>query len=176
MQFQIDPNDPNSHLIKGIEHVSQGRNQCGAASLSIVFRYYGKSIPLSEIDSITRKTFKFGHPDVMVQYALDQGYEAKRIPISDFNIIKAYIKKDIPVIVLTKYNPKKLSSGHWVVLIGYNSNGFIIQDPDKGRIFSSYKKFDQINRYYKTSPSLGITIYTEEMLDLYFDQYGNILQ
>lgn len=174
----IKPNgdDPNSHLLEGIKQVFQGKNQCGPASLAIIFRYYHNQIPLQEIDRATRGTRSYTLPDVMVDYAIGQGFVAQKEIIDDVNLLKAYIKNDVPVIVLTKFNPKRWGSGHYVVLIGYTSKGFIIQDPEKGRTFSLYGGFKRTSRYMTSNQILAIPIFSEERYQNATDEYGNLIQ
>ncbi len=170
------PDDPNSYLLKGIKQIYQEKNQCGPTSLAIIFRYYKNQTPLSEIDRATRNKRSYTNPDVMVDYAIRQGFVAERKIIEDVNLLKAYIKNDVPVIVLTRFNPKKLRSGHYVVLIGYTSKGFIIQDPEKGRISRYYESFKRDSRFMAAGQILTIPIFSEERYQNATDEYGNLIQ
>ncbi len=70
--------------------------------------------------------------DVLKKFELK--FEAKEMTI---NILKDYIDREIPVIILLqawkdskeiKYK-NDFNDGHWVVVIGYDSNKIIFEDP-----------------------------------------------
>ncbi len=163
--FEIDPNDPNSHLIQDVENVRQGPMQCGTASLTMVLRYYNIGVSLTEIDEKARK-----YPDkgtsclAMVEYPiLNQKLNARSFASSNPNILKRFVKNDFPLIVLGKSEGNDIrASCHYAVLVGYNKDGFIINDPLSGLRFKSYKNFKEWHTCKRCGHYWTVAIYPEE--------------
>jgi len=101
-----------------------------------------------------------------------------------FEKIKKYINKNIPVIILIQAWKKDNDDykntnnwGHYVVVCGYNSKGFIIEDPAIfGRGFLSYQQLKKRWHGYddnnKIVQNTGIAIYGMQRYD--YKKYRNI--
>lgn len=119
--------------IKKVPLVLQMENvECGAASLAMVLRYFGKkSISLEQLrtdcvvsrDGVTAKAIK--------NAAVKNGLLCKA-----FRATPESIKKiSLPAIL-------HWNMGHFVVLCGYDKNSFYINDPSLGKLKVSYDEFD----------------------------------
>ncbi len=141
--IEVDPNDPNAHLIKDLEHVRQGEMQCGPTTLTMVLRYYKVDVSLGEIDRKVRpKASKGTSCSSMKQYPVaNHDFGMRSFNASNPNILKNFIVKDFPLIVRGKSEGSGPAECHYVVIVGYNKEGFIINDPLSGLRFKSYQSF-----------------------------------
>lgn len=134
----VDPNDPNAHLIQGVKQVYQGPMQCAAANLTMILRYYGMDASMNKIDGKIRR----GHGGVgcmtLEDYVTSRGLVADPFMTTNVDIIKEYLSKDIPLIARV-HSESRPDGCHYVVLAGYTDKGLIINDPIKGRLFKSYQ-------------------------------------
>ena len=121
-------NRKNVPLVLQMENV-----ECGAASLAMILRYFGKkSISLEQLrtdclvsrDGVTAKAIKSA--------AIKNGLECKAFK-ADPDSIK---KISLPAII-------HWNMGHFVVLCGYGKNSFYINDPTLGKLKVSYDEFDR---------------------------------
>ncbi|CAB1065503.1 hypothetical protein D1BOALGB6SA_10300 [Olavius sp. associated proteobacterium Delta 1] len=140
----IDPDDPDTHIIKGVPHVQQGRNQCGPACLTMVLNYYGVKVGLNTVDKEAREGRRGTPLKDMVGYPFGHGLFAKQWYSKDIDHIKGFLDQDMPVIarVLSRTRPNKAC--HYIVLVGYTKNGFIANDPYEGRSYRSFKGFNKM--------------------------------
>lgn len=123
---------------------------CGANALQSVFAYYGIDIREEILLKKLKTTKKNGTKiDNMESVATDYGF---KVDIKEMNveILKDYIKKKIPVIVLLqawsnkKVNYKKnTENGHYVVAIGYDKNNFYFEDPYS--VLRTYLSFNELS-------------------------------
>lgn len=119
--------------IKKVPLVLQMENvECGAASLAMVLRYFGKkSISLEQLrtdcvvsrDGVTAKAIK--------NAAVKNGLLCKAFRANPESI------KKISLPAILHWN-----MGHFVVLCGYDKNSFYINDPALGKLKVSYDEFD----------------------------------
>ncbi len=107
--------------------------ECGAASLAMVLRYFGKkSISLEQLridcnasrDGVTAKGIK--------RAAIKNGLECKAFKATPESIKKI----SMPAVI-------HWNMGHFVVLCGYDKNCFYINDPALGKYKISYDEFDR---------------------------------
>ena len=147
---------PRAHMIPGVPwHPQLNGLSCGAASLGIVFDYWGPSIDEKEIMNVARSSsigtwaadiVRTGHFSYMSDaqgrffpsIGPDGGFEERRLGYAAFSYtaeacwideLKALIAQDIPVIVLMKYYPED-GSGHYRVVIGYDDDRELIYFSD----------------------------------------------
>ena len=169
---QVDPNDPNAYLIKGIDHVQQGNMQCGAASLKMVLNYYGKEANLNEIYSKIR-TKRGGARSSSVQGYPIEFYNMRTISFvpNNYKTLKKFIDKDIPLIARGKSN-SPYADCHYVVIAGYKKDGFIIDDPMHGLQFMTFNRFKAWHNCIH-DPRWVLAIYpkdfSEDIPSIYFD-------
>lgn len=107
--------------------------ECGAASLAMILRYFGKrNVSLEQLridcnvsrDGVTAKGIK--------RAAIKNGLICKAFKANPENLKKVMM----PVII-------HWNMGHFVVLCGYNKNYFYINDPALGKYKVSYDEFDR---------------------------------
>ena len=108
---------------------------CGAKSLQSALAYYGIEVREDYVMKFAH-TCKTGTPITGIEKTIKKyglKYESREMTVEE---IKSSIDKEIPVIVVLqawakrKVNWKKdWKDGHYVVVIGYNSKGFIFEDP-----------------------------------------------
>jgi len=110
---------------------------CGPACASAIMAYYGKDIVETEIAEDAKTTKSDGTmPEQLVKIFTKNDLNAK-IEILTTEKLRSYIDKQIPVIVdIQAWGDKKdyskdYSSGHYVVAIGYDENGFFFMDPSQ---------------------------------------------
>jgi len=147
---------PRAHMIANVPwHQQLNGLSCGAASLEIVFDFWGPDIDQKEIMNVAR-TSSMGTwtPDIVraghFSYMSDAegsffptvgpyggflerpiGYAAFSHTSSEFwlNELKALIANNIPIIVLMKYYPTG-GGGHYRVVIGYDDDQQLIYFSD----------------------------------------------
>jgi len=116
----------SGRVIDGVPFYPQERYQCGPASLASVLNYWGVNVSPEEIASkIYSKTAK-GTLDIdMISYVLGKGLEAD-IFAGGMKDITRSIDEGYPLIVLVDYGFWVYQQNHFMVVIGYNSNGVIV--------------------------------------------------
>ncbi len=122
---KVDPDDPDAHFITGINHVQQGRLQCGAASLKMVLDYYGNEANINDIYNNIRTKHDVVRSSSMNRYPIEF-YNMGTLSFvpNNYNIIKKFIDMDIPLIAKGKsYGPD--ADCHYVVIAGYKKDGLI---------------------------------------------------
>jgi hypothetical protein len=129
---------------------AEHESHTGIASLAMMFQYYGYSIDQMIINNISgtnigivKGTPLNGYIDAInANYTgRDYGYEAKVSFLSGFssrerwNILKEYVKNEIPVVLGTKYRKTGNYYIHYRILIGYDERTqvLIFNDPYQGR-------------------------------------------
>jgi len=114
---------------------------CGPASLSSVFRYYGQDISQEEIaKSVYLRNLKGALITDLENFAKEKGFKTI-LKKSEIDEIKKFIDERKPVIALLDYGYLFVTKPHYVVIIGYNNNGFIINDGYEKKKNISYGEF-----------------------------------
>lgn len=142
--IQVDPNDPNSYLIKGVPQIHQGPMQCNAASLAMIMQYHDVDISLNDVyRKLTISDSGGVGCDTMEEYpSVYHNMNTQSLLLKDPEKIKGYISKDMPIIArVISEGAKKIC--HYVVIVGYTDKGFIINDPLVGVRFKSYDAFQK---------------------------------
>lgn len=140
---------------------------CGAAVLSSILTYYGKSVEEREIINQLGLHENHGAKEgEIVLYAKKMGFQVISKQMTTKDVIH-FIDRSIPVIILIqawsdKENPQYEQSekrGHFVVAIGYNREGIYFEDPLLGHnAFLSYEDIDE--RWHgDQSDHIGIAIF-----------------
>ena len=139
-------------------HVQETGYWCGAASLEMVFDYFGPDISQSEIAGVANsdpgygcynselfRSAQFSANSTSVQDPMLQGYSARALGYgaayarwengsslyeSRYTDLKSLVSQDYPVLVLTHYDVSH-SGGHFRVVKGYNDtlDLFTVHDP-----------------------------------------------
>ncbi|KZR74884.1 cysteine peptidase family C39 domain-containing protein [Prochlorococcus marinus] len=106
-------------------------SECGPAALSMLLGYYKKFVPLGVLTDKCSVTRDGSSASKIISVAEEfnvklqgKGYRLERLKDPSL----------MPCIVLWNYS-------HWIVLEGYNENGFFINDPASGRRFEPNETF-----------------------------------
>jgi tetratricopeptide (TPR) repeat protein len=116
------------HLIQSVPFEKWlERNYCGPASLAMVLNSWDEERSFSQrkiADEIYDSGSQATYNSELVLYPRTKGFESYSFQ-GDLGTLKDLIRKDIPVIVLTK-TTKQIGKGHYRVVVGF--------DEDEGRI------------------------------------------
>jgi predicted double-glycine peptidase len=144
---------------------------CGASSLQGVLQLYGDDAVESELvkELNTEKDWGTEHTDI-IKVAIAHGFkaESKSMTIEE---VQSYIDEDYPVILDIQawteqknvdYSTDK-EDGHYVVAIGYDENGFVVEDPSSiGRAYLSFadleSRWHDVDKQGNELKNLGIVI------------------
>lgn len=114
-------------------------DMCGPASLKIVLDYYGINKTEKELAKLTHSVPGLGVDDRSIsKVAKSLGFDVEIKNESDFEDIKKWLKKGVPVIVdwFTRgrqdYNDSEVADGHYSVVIGLDDEYIYLQDPETG--------------------------------------------
>jgi tetratricopeptide (TPR) repeat protein len=115
------------------------RNYCGPACLAMVLNYWDESRSFSQraiTDEIYDSESQATYNSELVLYPRTNGFESYSFQ-GNLRILKEVVKKDIPVIVLTK-TIKQIAKGHYRVVIGFDEDNdqIIFHDPYFGDRFA----------------------------------------
>ena len=120
---------------------------CGPASLSSVMKYYGQDVSQDEIaKSVYLKNLKGTLITDLENFANEKGLKTI-LKKSEIDEIKKYIDEKKPVIALLDYGFLFVSKPHYVVVIGYDDNGFILNDGYEEKKSINYGEF--LNKWEK---------------------------
>lgn len=166
---------PTDHMIANVPwHKQLNALECGDGALEIVFDYMGQDIDQKQITDVARTSSSGTWTYDMVRagqfssmssaqgrfYPGDvptAGYPPRALGYASFSHsgnnfwlddLKALIAADIPVVVLTTYNPDGTGGGHYKPVIGYNDAEKAIYFSDPwGRDLLHQTNFTGITRW-----------------------------
>ena len=133
-----------SAQIDGVPFVKQEPEKCGPASLASVLTYYGVSI---QPDAISEATY---NPKLKGSLITDLENYARRMGFNtesgrgDTGTLKKFIDDKKPVITLVDLGLWILARPHYLVLFGYDEEGFIVHDGQNPSQTWSYSEFHRI--------------------------------
>ncbi len=131
----------NARIIENVPFYPQQEYQCGPATLAGVLNYQGLAVTPEEIAAdIFSKSAKGTLNLDMLIYARKKGFNAIQYSGS-IEDIRANINAGYPVIVLVDYGVLLYRQNHFMVIIGYNDDGFIVNSDVLERQFIDYKRF-----------------------------------
>lgn len=136
----------SAKLVEGVPFYAQERYQCGPASLAGVLNFWGADVTPAEIaDNIYSPTAK-GTLDIdILIYARKSGFEARQFRGS-ISEVKASIDAGYPLIVFVDLGISLYRQGHFMVVVGYTEEGFIV---NSGRQEREYLPIDRFMRTWK---------------------------
>jgi len=115
-----------SHLIEDVAFYPQQKYQCGPASLAGVLNYWGLDISPEEIAIEIYSKSARGTLDVdMILYTERKGLKARHYKGS-LEDIRSNIDSGYPLIVLVDYGFWVYQNNHFMVVVGYNENGVVV--------------------------------------------------
>lgn len=116
----------DSKIIDNVPFYAQRENQCGPASLAAVLNFYGVTVMPDEIAAEIFSESARGTLTLdMLIYARKKGLNAVQYSGS-IEDIKAKINSREPLIVLVDYGFLFYQQNHFMVVVGYNDSGIIV--------------------------------------------------
>lgn len=135
--FRYQPKtDVESYEIQPFSIITQPDSiSCGPVSATMVLQKYGKNVTLEEVRKITKTDWitirgqKIGTtlPDFLMKSMNNFGVQVTKKSNCTLNDLKYYISQNRPPIIIVR--TKKFTS-HYVVVIGYNKDNFILANPN----------------------------------------------
>nr|WP_207145083.1 cysteine peptidase family C39 domain-containing protein [Persephonella atlantica] len=127
-----------------VPFVKQQSEFCGPAALSSVFSYYGLKISQEKIaEKVYTPQLKGALISDLENYAKSMGFKTQ-LGQGNIEIIKKYIDRKIPVIVLLDYGFLMFTKLHYVVITGYNEDGFTIHTGYEKNRLIKYRDFEKL--------------------------------
>ncbi len=128
-------------VLLSVPFFPQTKYQCGPSSLAAVYNYWGKSIAPEEI---ALKLNSASHKGVLTLdlylHARAQGFNVRQKQGS-IRELKDLINKGVPVIVMVDKGIWFVQKNHFMVVVGYNSKGFIVHDGKKKNRYIPFRSF-----------------------------------
>ena len=130
-----------SAQIDGVPFYKQDREKCGPASLASVLAYYG--VPIQP-DAISESTYD---PKLKGSLITDLENYARRMGFitesgqGDMERLKKFIDNRKPVIALVDTGMWIAAKPHYLVLFGYNDEGFVMHDGENPSQVCPYPEF-----------------------------------
>ncbi|MGC9007433.1 MAG: C39 family peptidase [Sulfurihydrogenibium sp.] len=126
-----------------VPFVKQRTDFCGPASLSSVMTYFGDKVDQDEIASfVYNPKLKGALITDLQNFAKERGFETI-LKSSNIEEIKSFIDQKKPVIALIDLGFWVISKPHYVVIVGYNQYGFLLNTGYKEKEFMSYRDFQE---------------------------------
>lgn len=133
-----------SHMIRDVPFVMQDSQYCGPASLSSVLSYYGDPVDQKAIGkAVYSPKLKGVLITDLENYGKERGFQTK-IGRGGNAGIRKFLSEDKPVIVLVDLGFWVISKPHYLVVYGYNEQGFIAHNGFKASQLYLYEEFDKI--------------------------------
>jgi ABC-type bacteriocin/lantibiotic exporter with double-glycine peptidase domain len=143
------PQSSKVRLIENVPFFPQDDYQCGPSSLAGVLNYWGINVSTDEIAREIFSESARGTLNIdMLLYAQRKGLNAIQYD-GDVEDLKRNIDSNYPVIVLVDFGISFHRINHFMVVVGYNENGLIINSGKKKEKFI-YKK-DFVKAWGKTN-------------------------
>lgn len=120
------PQAEHTHIIKNIPFYPQETYQCGPATLAMVLNYWGMNITP---DDIAKEIFSKAARGTLnidtVLFAQRKGLTSIQYK-GNLDDLKNNIDSGNPVIVLVDYGFSLYEKNHFMVIVGYNEHGVIV--------------------------------------------------
>ena len=136
-----------NHIIENVPFYPQTSHQCGPASLAGVLNYWGIKVTPEEIAKEIYSSSARGTLNIdMVLYAQRKGLTAIQYE-GTVEDLRKNIDSRYPIIVLVDYGFFSIQADHFMVVIGYNEHGVIVNSgKDKDKFISEkdfFKKWEK---------------------------------
>ncbi len=137
-----------TRMIEGVPFFPQEEFQCGPASLAGVLNYYGLRITPAEIAAEVFSRSARGTLDMdMVFYAQRKGMKAEQYTGS-LEDLQGNVDSRRPLIVLIDQGFWVYQNNHFMVVVGYDQGGIIVNSGKEENKFISLDSF--LNTWEKT--------------------------
>ncbi len=138
------PEAKHTHIIENVPFYSQEIYQCGPASLAGVLNYWGVQITPDDIAKEIFSESARGTLTIdMVLYAQMKGLKATQYK-GNIDDLKKNIDSNYPVIILVDYGISLYQVNHFMVGLGYNEHGVIVNSGRNKHKFISEKDFTKV--------------------------------
>jgi ABC-type bacteriocin/lantibiotic exporter with double-glycine peptidase domain len=130
-----------AEVIERVPFFKQQRNQCGAASLASVLAYYDRPVLPHRISrEIYSKALEGALLPDLENYAAGLGFQTESGQ-GTLDGLKQSVLNRKPVIVLIDNGVWLANRPHYIVVFGFNEEGFITHDGNAPSVLIDYKKF-----------------------------------
>lgn len=124
---------------------------CGVSALQSILYYYGIDYCESTLERMLHTTYTNGtNPNNIIKFCNHLGFKTQQIANLTLSKIKHFIKNKIPILTMIqscddpKQNKYSWECGHYCVIIGFDENTLIIEDPSSiGKCYISYDELIQ---------------------------------
>ena len=135
------PKSGQGYIIENIPFFPQTIYQCGPASLAGVMNYWGIKVTPEEIAREIYSESARGTLNIdMVLYPQRRGLKTNQYR-GDMEDLRKNVKSGYPVIVLVDYGFSIYQANHYLVVIGYNDHGVIVNSGKEKRKVISEEDF-----------------------------------
>ncbi len=131
----------NARIIKGVPFYPQKENQCGPATIAAVLNYWG--IPVTPVEAAREIYSRSARGTLsidMVLYAKGKGLESSWYSGGPDDL-RNEINAGLPLIVLVDRGFSFLQVNHFMVVVGYNEKGVIVNSGEDEKEFIPMSEF-----------------------------------
>jgi predicted double-glycine peptidase len=140
------PASGENHMIENVPFYPGEADQCGPGSLAEVLNYQGVSVTPEEISQAVFSESAGGTLNIdMISYVQKRGLHAEQYKGS-MDDIRKNIHLGYPLIVLVDYGFSVYQRNHFMVIVGYNENGVIVNSGNAREKFIQGEDFLKIWR------------------------------
>jgi ABC-type bacteriocin/lantibiotic exporter with double-glycine peptidase domain len=133
-----------THVIEGVPFVKQDTQYCGPASLASVLNYYGDSVDQKTIGKETySEKLKGALITDLENFARARGFRT-RSGTGQLEDLRSALSGGVPVIVLIDQGFWVVSRPHYLVVFGYDDEGFIAHDGYRASQRYPYPEFQKL--------------------------------
>ena len=145
--------------IEGVPFIQQDSQFCGPAALASVMSYYGAPVDQKIIGSrVYSEKLQGALITDLERYAQDAGFETSS-GRGTVEGLKAEIDRRRPIIVLVDRGFWVLSRTHYLVVFGYDAEGFIAHD---GFTAAKRYRYDEFREIWGKMGNAYLLVYRDE--------------
>ncbi|HDI59364.1 MAG TPA: peptidase C39 [Desulfobacteraceae bacterium] len=134
---------PEAEVIEEVPFFEQQRHQCGAAALATVLAYYDRLVPPDQISQeIYNETLRGALLPDLENYAARLGFKTESGQGTLARLKESVLARK-PVIVLIDNGVWLASRPHYIVVFGFNEEGFIAHDGNRPAVLIGYEAFQK---------------------------------
>jgi ABC-type bacteriocin/lantibiotic exporter with double-glycine peptidase domain len=148
-----DPGREDLHIVTGVPFRAQAaEDDCGPAALASLLAHRGMDLPVEEITRHVYTPALRGSllPD-MENYARGQGFTT-RSGRGDLALLREAVTSGRPVLIPMETGTMALSRPHYVVVFGYDSQGFLVHAGVRENVFINsgalLSRWEKMNRLF----------------------------
>ncbi|UCF82128.1 MAG: C39 family peptidase [Desulfobacteraceae bacterium] len=135
------PASAGSGKVENVPFYSQLTYQCGPASLAGVLHFYGDAVTPDQIAGAIFRDNIHGTVTLdMVLYARKKGFSARWYSGSAYDI-QCAVDGNVPLIVMVDLGFANLSKYHYMVVVGYEPKGIIVNSGKDREKLISWNRF-----------------------------------